>query len=181
MSENPKKSPAATVGGAVASVVAVLLGRLLGWAFGLQLVLPLVAGLVVAAQAGKRLPATARAYAPALGAEAAFLTWMVVGLAVTSLRFGFHLGPVGAVLIAATAGAFVWLMVRPGPAPAGLLAVRHLYGLAMLLGNLPGLLKVRDVGQLVDTGIGAVTGALALVLLGRAILEQKGAAPEPAP
>lgn len=170
-----RTSPATTVGSVVVTVVAVLAGRFLGWAFGLSFALPLVAGLVTTSALRRR----ENPYAAGAGLHAALVTFSLLTLLVTSLRFGLHLGPVLVVMKLVSIGGLVWLVVRPAPAPAGLLLSLHAYHVLMDLAALPGF--VQATPQLVRTGafdelvsflVPFVLSVLAAVFLGRALASQ---------
>ncbi|MDX2009046.1 MAG: hypothetical protein SFW67_02590 [Myxococcaceae bacterium] len=176
-----KSSPAATVGSVVVTLAAVLAGRFLGWAFGLSFVLPLVVALLTTAALRRR----SNPFAEGAGLHAALVTFSLLTLVVTALRGEPHLGPVFVALKLVSIGGLVWLVARPGPAPAGLLLTLHAYYLLMDLMALPGFItampqfvRTGAVDQLVSFFVPLALSVSTVVFLGRAMaaeLSRRGA------
>lgn len=171
----PKTSPAVNIAGGIASVAAMIAGRFLGWAFGLQFVLPLVAGLVTTSLVKKKAPQNP--YAAALGVHAAAVTFSLLNLVISSIRFGPHFGPIMFLMLAVSIGGFVWLIVQPGPQAAGLLIARHGYTLVMSLIGLARMVGNAPLTSLIDSGLTIALSATALALLVRTLLAQRAASP----
>jgi hypothetical protein len=162
-----------TVAGVVGAVGAVLLGRLLGWLFGLQFVLPIVVGLAVARAFENH---KASRYAAALGVQAGYLTWIVLGLIIDAAHSQLYLGILGIGLHLVSVVGFIALIVQPGVPPALLLMVRHAYSLLLVFLSLPSIIKAHQYvswSAIVNT---IITGAIAvamIVLLARTLKSEQ--------
>jgi hypothetical protein len=176
MTSSPSASPSRfnSILSVIGSVLALGAGRLLGWAFGLQFVLPLGAALVTAAVARRRFPPAAQVLVAGAAAVAADLTWDLLSFALTTVQYGFHLGPVSALIWLVHIGGFVWLMVRPGLPAAGGLALLTAYTVVMNLVGVPQLIRAMSEGfrvtMFINVFIPFVLATVALGFLSRGLM-----------
>jgi hypothetical protein len=162
-----------TVAGVIALVGATLLGRLLGWMFGLQFVLPIVIGLWAA---GYFEHHKAKRFAAALGVQAAYLSYVALGIGIAVVHGNFYIGFFGVVLHLISVVGFIALIVQPGAPPAILLILRHGFSLIRVLQATPPIIKSTAYisrASIVETIIVGFFAVLEIVLLARALKPEK--------
>ena len=178
---NPSPTPAAetkktgmTIVAAVGAAGAAVLGRFMGAMFGLKFVLPLVVGLVVAGRLRARPDPKTRLFAPAIGIQAAHVTWSLLGLLITAAGSGrYAVSAIFALLILASIGASVWLAIQPGPGPAFTLVGLNAYALVNVLRSIAGAMRpglYLANGHLLQS---VVAGGLAVAAIALLLIELK--------